>query len=159
MSSILIFWGIGVKPIHPGPCMCVAHDHIPRHARYCAAINHSRAHKRILHPPQSYSRYVFSIDAEERDAKDWTKASSAHFFTLAYETSFSSTSSSFAPKDPSFPFFSPPPSLSLSLLFSFFLLSQSTLRRWHIRDNCRKRKLCLRGELKFNCKIFFVNLS
>lgn len=74
MSSILIFRGnrrgnnVALNLSILGGVLRRARSY-PTARGYCAAINHSRAHKRILHPPQSHSRYVFSIDAAERDAK------------------------------------------------------------------------------------------
>lgn len=106
MSSILIFlllllplfsffWEITsvITALNRSPSPCVSRIRLYPTARgYCAAINHSRAHKRIHHPPQSHSRYLFSIDATEGDARGRTKASGlfrAFLHALAYEISFS----------------------------------------------------------------------
>ena len=110
--------------------MCVAHDHIPRHARYCAAINHSRAHKRI-HPPSSAILFPipYSPSMPNTERKRCERLNKRHRLLPRIsprsptEISFSSSTSSRLPRILLFLFFS---FLSLSF-FPFLLLSQSTL--------------------------------
>lgn len=130
MSSILIFFrGIGVcnngvKPIHPVyvcTYVCVAHDHILRHARYCAAINHSRAHKRI-HPPSSAILFPipYSPSMPNTERKRCERLNKRHRLLPRIsprsptEISFSSSTSSRLPRILLFLFFF----FSFPLLFS-----------------------------------------
>lgn len=126
----------GIKPIFVSRVSCIRL--YPTSRGYCAAINHSCAHKRIHHPPQSHSRYLFST---EGDARGRTKASGlfrAFLHALAYEISFSTGLPSFDRLR--LKIFSPSP------FFSFYFLLDV---RWSIKifssplNILKKKKKCV----------------